>query len=168
MKLWRRALLVLSAGAAVVVGFALAGVGNGLAVLAYVLFIAALVLAWVVGRLRMALPPAPDFQRLLATKEPPEPVVEQLETVKRMVTLASASRSDLLRLRPLAREIVGARVSRRYGIDLERDPEQAHTVLQNSRTWELLYPDSALPADPRASGWSRRELEQLIEELENL
>jgi hypothetical protein len=168
VKLWKKALPVLAAAAAVFVGVALAGVGNGLALLAYVLSMAALVFVWVIGRLRAALPPAPDFQRLLATKEPPEMAVEQLETVKRLVALAGASRFDLFRLRPLVREIVSARLSRRYGVALERDPDRAETLLQSSRAWGLLGPDSALPVDRDAPGWSRHELEQLIEELENL
>ena len=47
MRLWRRLLLVLAAAVVVVIGLALAGVGNGLALLAYVLFIAALLFALV-------------------------------------------------------------------------------------------------------------------------
>ena len=168
MKLWGRLLLVLAAAVVVVIGLALAGVGNGLALLAYVLFVAAVLFAWVLGRLRTTLPPASDFQRMLARSERAETKVEQLETVKRLVTLAGSSQWDVFRLRPLVREIVTARLSRRHGVDLERDPERAESLLGKGRAWELVRPDPPPPLDRYAPGWTRSEIEQLVEELENL
>jgi hypothetical protein len=168
VKLWKAGLLVLLAAVIVVTGLVLAGVGNGLALLAYVLFVAAVLFAWLIGRLTGVLSPAPDFERLLARRGRPESRVEQLETVKRWVTLAGSSRSDLLQLQPVVREIAAARLSRRYGIDLDREPERARSVLDGSRTWQLVGPESRTATDRRAPGWSRPELEQLVEELENL
>ena len=85
--------------------------------------------------------------------------MEQLETVKRLVTLAGSSRSDLLRLRPLVREIVAARLSRRYGVDLEREPERAEALLGKGRAWELVRPDLrarriATPLAGRGANWN--------------
>ena len=168
MRLWKLILLALAGAVALVIGLVLAGVGNGLALLAYVLFVAALLFAWLIGRLTTVLPLAPDFQRMLRRPDRSETRVEQFETVKRSVVLAGSSRSDLLRLRPLVREIVAARLARRYGVDLEREPERAASLLGEGRAWELVRPDSATPADRYAPGWSQRELEQLVEELERL
>jgi hypothetical protein len=168
MRLWKASLLALAAAAAVVVAIVLAGVGNGVALLAYVLFIAALLFTWLIGRLGKVLPPARDFQRLLSRPDQPEMPVEQFETIRRLVVVARSRRSDLLRLRPLVRDIVAARLSRRYGVDLEREPERAEPLLGDSRAWELLRPGAARPADRDAPGWSHGELEQLVEELESL
>ena len=168
MRLWKALLLVLAGAVALIVAFALAGVGDGLALLAYALFIAALLFAWLIGRLSSTLPLAPDFQRMLRRPVRAETRVEQFETVKRSVILARSSRSDLLRLRPLVREIVAARLSRRYGVDLEREPALAASLLGQGRAWELVRVDSAAPVDRYAPGWSQSELEQLVEELERL
>ena len=168
MRLWKALLLVLAGAVALIVAFALAGVGDGLALLAYALFIAALLFAWLIGRLSSTLPLAPDFQRMLRRPVRAETRVEQFETVKRSVILARSSQTDLLRLRPLVREIVAARLSRRYGVDLEREPELAASLLGQGRAWELVRVDSAAPVDRYAPGWSQSELEQLVEELERL
>ncbi len=168
MRLWKASLLTLAAAVAVVIGIVLAGVGSGVALLAYVLFIAALLFAWLLGRLGNVLPPARDFQRLLGRADRPEMPVEQFETIRRLVLLAGSSRSDLLRLRPLVRDIVGARLSRRYGVDLEREPERAGSLLGGGRVWELVRPDYTTPGDRDAPGWSPGELAQLVDELESL
>jgi hypothetical protein len=168
MRLWKASLLALTAAVAVVIGIVLAGVGNGVALLAYVLFIAALLFAWLLGRLENVLPPARDFQRLLSRPDRPEMPVEQYESIRRLVLLAGSSRSDLLRLRPLVRDIVAARLSRRYGIDLEREPARAGSLLGERRVWELVRPDYATAGDRDAPGWSPGELAQLVEELESL
>jgi hypothetical protein len=168
MRLWKASLLVLAAAVVLIVAFALAGVGNGLALLAYTLFIAALLFAWLIGRLSAVLPLAPDFQRMLCRPVRAETRVEEFETVKRSVILARSSQSDLLRLRPLVREIVAARLSRRYGVDLQREPERAASLLGEGRARELVRPDFAASVDRYAPGWSQRELEQLVEELERL
>ena len=56
MRLWRLILLGLAGAVALVIGLVLAGVGNGLALLAYVLFVAALLFAWLIGRSRPCYP----------------------------------------------------------------------------------------------------------------
>jgi hypothetical protein len=173
VKWWRLGLLLGAATVALIVALALTGVGNGLPLLIYVLFIAALLIGWLIGRLRRTLPLAPDFQRLLSSPVPGKTEVEQFEGIRRRLTLAQSSRADLLRLQPLVREIAAARLSRR-DIDLEREPEEAQALVAGDKVWELIRPDTVAPAgprepvDPRAPGWSRTELERLVEELENL
>jgi hypothetical protein len=173
MKWWRLALLLGAATVALIVALALAGVGNGLPLLIYVLFVAALLTGWLVGRLRRALPLAPDFERLLSSPVPAETEVEQFEAIRRRLTLARSTRADLLRLQPIVREIAATRLSRR-GIDLEREAEKAQALVGGGKLWELIHLGTVVPTgpgdpfDPRAPGWSRAELERLVDELENL
>jgi hypothetical protein len=168
IRLWHIGVVGLAATVALVIALALIGVGKGIPLLIYVLFIAALLFAWLVGRLRTALPAAPRFDTLISRPEPGEIEVEQLETVRRRVFLAGTSRADLFRLRPLVREIVATRLSRRWGVDLEREPERVRALLRDGPAWELVRPDPVSPRDPHAPGWSQRELERLVEELEEL
>jgi hypothetical protein len=168
IRLWHIGVAGLAATVAVVVALALTGVGNGVPLLIYVLFIAALLFAWLVGRLRTSLPAAPRFDQLLSRPDPGQTEVEQLETIRRWVFLAGATRADLFRLRPPVREIVAARLSRRWGVDLEREPEHARELLGDGSVWELVRPDPVSPRDTYAPGWSQRELERLVEELEDL
>jgi hypothetical protein len=169
MKAWKAILLGLAATVAVVIGLTLTGIAHGVVLLAYVLALAALLFATLLGRLQRSLPPAREFRRLLPRAAPLETGVEQFEVVKRWIVIAGYSRSDLyFRLRNPVRDIVAARLSRNHGVDLERDPERAAAILGEGRAWELVRPDYRSYADRDAPGWSRREMEQLIEELETL
>jgi hypothetical protein len=169
MRLWRAGVLVLVATIALVLALTLAGAGNGLALLVYVLFLAAVLFALLVARLRTALPAAPSFEALLARPKEHQSPVEQFDTIRRRVAMGSYSEAELYsRLRPLVRDIVAARLSRRYSVDLEREPERARALVGEGRVWELARPDRTRPSDQLARGWSERELEQLVEELESL
>ena len=131
------------------------------------LFVAAILLAVLVARLGAALPLAMDFERVVSKPGKHEPPVEQFETVKRRVAISSYSQLDLhSRLRPLVQDIAAARLSRRYGIDLGREPERAAALLEGNRIWELVRSDREPPTDRFAPGWSEHELERLVEELE--
>jgi hypothetical protein len=167
MKFLRPVLLAVVAVGVVVIGLVLAGVGNGVALLIYVLVVAAAAFSWVLARLSATLPAAPDLSPARAGDRG-SGRLEQLDTVKRLVMLAGSSQGDLFRLRPLVRDIVAARLSRGYGVDLAREPQRAALLLGHGRAWELVRPDNAGPADRYAPGWSQLELEQLVEELENL
>ena len=71
------------------------------------------------------------------------------------------------RLRPLAREIAGARLARQHGIDLDRRPERARALV-GPRTWELVRPDREPPVVRYAAGWSEAEVTELVDELERI
>ena len=169
MRLWKASLLVLAAAVAVVIAIVLAGVGNGVALLAYVLFVAALLFTWLIGRLGNVLPLARDFQRLLARPDRPEMPVEQFETVRRLVVLARSSRSDLL-----AAAAPGARHRRGSSVAALRHRSGARAGASRITAGggpRLGARAAGLPRqrpDRDAPGWSQRELEQLVEELESL
>jgi len=169
MSGWRIAVVVVLATVAVVIALTLTGAANGLALLVYVLFLAAVLFAQLVARLRLPLPSALDFDSLLSGPRQQPMEVEQFETIKRLLAVSSYSESDLYsRLRPLVREILATRLSRRYGIDLGREPERARALLGQGRAWELARSDREPPHDRLARGWPERELELLVEELESL
>jgi hypothetical protein len=153
--------------AGLVLALILAGSAHGLALLAYVLFLGALGLAVLAGRLREELGPAPPFEWLIASPARAVEPIEQLETLSRTLSAAGWNQTELHhRLRPPVREIVAARLSRRYGIDLNSEPERARKLLGDGRAWDLARPDRERPEDRYARGWSRRELAELLDELE--
>jgi hypothetical protein len=153
----------------VVLALVLAGSSHGLALLAYVLFVGALGLAVLAGRLRAALPEAPRFEGLLARETRPGEPIGQLETIVRTLSGAEWIQAELhYRLRPLVREIAAARLSRRHGVDLDRQPERARALIGEGRVWELVRPEREPPEERHARGWSRAELEELIDELERV
>ena len=149
--------------------FALAGRGHGLALLIYALVVAALALLFLVNRLSRALP-RKTFSWSPRSREPStEHSVSQLEKIEQALTAASWNESHLYEsLRPLVREIVEARLRRHHRVDLDRSPGRAHAILGDGYAWNLVRPEREPPSDPRARGWSRGELEKLIDELEAL
>jgi hypothetical protein len=153
-------------------GFALAlelaGKADGLALLAYVLFLGGLGALVLVRRLRMELPREPSFRRLLPPAADEEQPLEQLRAVERRVRNAQTSAIDVhVELRPLVREIAETRLSRDHGVELEREPERARSLV-GPRTWELVRPERPFPEERQGPGLPRRELEQLVAELEAL
>jgi uncharacterized protein (DUF58 family) len=151
------------------VGLLLSRLAGGVVLLVYVLGLGALLLALLLKGLRSLLPPAVRFERLLARPETRAKGVEQLQTVERHLSLSIASDHEVhFRLRPMVREMVSVRLSRRYGIDLDREPERAEALIGAGRVWALIRPDVEAPAGRISRGWPRREMEQLVDELERL
>jgi hypothetical protein len=160
------AICLASAAAGLIASLALAGPTRGIALLVCVFLVGAVVSALFVRYLRVALPRAPRFERLLTARRERAPRLGQLDAIERRLMLAETSPLDLhFRLRPLVREIVAARLSRRYGLDLDREPQRARALV-GARTWELVRPER-LPSDERsARGWSKVELAELLDEME--
>lgn len=160
------------AGLAVVVlapAFALSGRGHGLALLVYVFVVAAATLALLVGRLRRALPRESFSWSPRPRTRPVEHPVAQLEKIEQALAAAGWNEAYLYEsTRPIVCEIVAARLRRRHRIDLDRSPDRAHAVVGDGYAWDLVRPDRKAPVDTRARGWSRGELEALIDELEAL
>lgn len=95
------------------------------------------------------------------------PPIEQLRHVGRALTSAQASEAGVDRdLRPLVRPIAAMRLARR-GVDLDRHPEQARTLL-GEQLWELVRPDRVRGSNRVAGGLSTAGLQSLIERLERI
>lgn len=166
MSVWKVAVAVLAAAAGLALALLLGRRSAGVALLAYVLFVGAVALVVLTRRLGAALPPTAPFERLLATAPRRVEPVSQLETIRRGLSAASWNKAELhFRLAPMVREIAAARLSRRYGVDLDRQPEQAEALIGGGRLWELAGP-AGRPGGRDGAGWSRQELEELLDELE--
>jgi len=145
----------------------LAGVGRGLAPYAYVLAVGALV-TWLLVRGIQALPTTPSVHAVLPLHTVDADDAAQQTTLHRALASAQWSAAGLQsQLRPIVIEVAGARLSRRYGIELQRQPELAQALV-GARTWELVRPDrSPSEAGPR-HGWSHEQLVELLDELEEI
>jgi hypothetical protein len=95
------------------------------------------------------------------------PPLEQLRQVDRALTAAQASEVGVDRdLRPLFRPIAAMRLARR-GVDLDRHPEEARTIL-GEQLWELVRADRGRGSNRVAGGISAAGLQSLIERLEQI
>ncbi|MGD0272621.1 MAG: hypothetical protein ABSB96_02675 [Gaiellaceae bacterium] len=160
--------VVVIAIASLVPALALADKAHGLALLAYAILLAALFLMLVIDRLRKALPRAPYFESS-PSRNAEQGSVAQFDRIKRALMAASWNESHLYEsLRPIAREIVAARLLRHHGVDLDRSPELAYAIVGDGYAWDLVRPDREPPAGAGARGWSRGELDKLLDELEAL
>lgn len=145
----------------------LAGRGHGVALLVYTLVAVGIVLALLVDFLGRALPRkafawSPRLHRRRVPKS-----IAQLERIERALMAASWNESHLYEsMRPLAREILTARLRRHHRIDLERDPDRAHAVVGDGYAWSLARPERKPPLGAGGRGWSRDELDKLLDELE--
>ena len=158
-----------AAAIAIAVGVVLARFTADVVLLVYVLVLGALLLALLARGLRSLLPPAVPFERLLARPATQPEGVAQLQTVERHLRLSVSSNRDLHSLlRPMVRDIVSVRLSRRHGIDLDREPERAEALIGGGKVWELVRPDREAPEDRLSRGWPRSDMEQLVDELEKL
>ncbi len=146
---------------------ALAARGHGIALLVYTLVAVGMVLALLIDFLGRALPRkafawSPRPRRRRAPKS-----IAQFERIERALMAASWNESHLYEsMRPLVREILAARLRRHHRIDLVRDPERAHAVVGDGYAWSLARPERTAPLGAGGRGWSRDELDKLLDELE--
>lgn len=165
----RETALLLLAGTAVLLALAFVSMAHGPVLLAYVLFVAATLVAFFLCGLRGVLPRAADPDTRFREADPRRRPVDHFEAYRLRLAVASSTQSDLhFRLRRRVRRIASARLSRRHGIDLDREPERAAQVMGGSRAWDLIRPDREPPEDDAARARAEHDLEQVIEELERL
>ena len=90
-----------------------------------------------------------------------------VERVEREVALAIGTTFDVhYRLRPPVRAVASGLLLRR-GVDLERAPERAQTMV-GTELWDLIRPERAAPDDRTASGLPLETIERIVDELERL
>ena len=91
-----------------------------------------------------------------------------LARTERELSMAGAAAFDVhFRLRPVLAELAADLLSTRRGIDLERSPERAHTVLGDD-VWEIVRPDRPEPAQRHAPGLDEAELGRIVTALERV
>ncbi|HKG44676.1 MAG TPA: hypothetical protein VKB10_10590 [Gaiellaceae bacterium] len=131
----------------------------------YILFVGSLALLEVVLFARDSFPleGPPEIAVALEheTEAPARP--PELERLERELTMATATAFDLhLRLRPLLREVAGARLAAR-GLQLDECEDVVREEL-----WELVRPDRPMPPDRNAPGIPAAELRRAVEAVEAL
>ena len=164
--------LVVAAAAALFVLLAVLALVPGerdIAVQAYVLFLGAIMLLWLLGAAGRANPNVQSaFEQASRPREQPSERLPELVRLERETALALANAFDLhARLRPQLREIAAHRLATRRGIDLDRDPGAARAVLPGV-LWEVVRPDRDVPRDRFAPGLTHEQLREAVEALERI
>ena len=160
--------LAATATAGVLIAIALAGAERGLALYAYLLLLCALALALLRQRIRASFPVAIPLESRVRKPASRDERIQQLEALSQRIAAAETSTFDLhYRLRPVLRQIVAARLARRHGVDLDRDPERSR-MLVGEELWELVRPDREPPEERFARGLSNRQVDGLIDRVEAL
>ena len=136
----------------------------------YLVVVAGGVLTGLVVALARSLDPVEPSLFDLGLRQSNRPVerVKQLEQLEREVTLGRYNAWDLhTRLRPTLRETAGGLLAARRGVDLEREPERAASLL-GADGWELVRPDHTPPQHRHAPGVDAAVLDGAISALERL
>ena len=138
---------------------------------AYVLLLAAFVLARLLARLRSSLPEqrgASPVDAALSRRPLRVARVAELEKIEREVTLGMTTAFDLhFRLRPTLRRIASELLRARRGIDLDANPAAARRAL-GEETWELVRVDREPPHDRFGRGLDLDSLRNVVVSLEAL
>jgi hypothetical protein len=169
VKAWKLTVGVVAAATGLAIALILRDRMNGLSLVLYAFALGGGLVILLFSRLVDAMPRADIVRSVLPRATHPSDEVEQFRMIARQLTLSSSSELDLhYHLRPIVREIASARLTRRHGIDLDREPERAKKLIGGGRVWELVRPDREPPEDRAARGWSKADLERLMHELEEL
>jgi hypothetical protein len=138
---------------------------------AYVLFLGAVGLAVAVRATTAA---SPDVHEPTLEDEVHDPIdalplrPRELERLEREVYLSLGSSFYLHhRLRPVLREIAAHRLLLHHGVDLDRRPGAAETML-GEPAWSWLRPDREAPNDHWAHGPPLSELRAVVDALERI
>jgi len=162
--------LPLLATAAVVVVSLLVPGRAELALHVYLLVLASLALGFLIRVLRRRYPmaAASPFDLGLRVRERDDVVLPELARLEREVTLSTTTAFDLhFRLRPVLRRISARMLFSRRGIELERQPDAARTLL-GEELWELVRPDREPPRDRAGPGLELSSLRTMVDALEAL
>ena len=140
----------------------------GLVAHIWLVAVLALALGYALDRLRRAIPRrASAFDAAFAPSRPTYARPASLARVEREVTLATGTAFDVhYRLRPLVAPLATGVLLRR-GIDLERRPDAAETLL-GPGLWGLVRPDRPAPDDRTAAGIPLVAVEGMVDDLERL
>jgi hypothetical protein len=161
--------LAIAGGLATFLAVWLAGAPRAQSVDAYVLFLGALLMAWLVARMRRASGADRPSTYERSLRPPPSREVTRptsLTRLERIVELAAVNAFDLhMRLRPRLRTIAEHRLASRRGLRV--DSPEAHELLGEELA-ELLRPERPRPEDPFAPGMPLDRQRAALERLERI
>jgi hypothetical protein len=166
----RGGLIALLATLALVAALELAPTRRALVVSVYLLVLGAVALRLLVRLAQLAHPPAPpsELDAALNRSPPRQPPPAELESLARMLALASVSGVYVHnRLRPELRAIARELLFSRQGIDLEAEPAAARAAL-GPTVWELVRPDREEPEGYESSGLPPGVLAKVVADLEGV
>jgi hypothetical protein len=166
----RGGVVVLLATLALAAALELAPTRRALVVSVYLLVLAAVALRLLVRLVQLAQPPAPPsaLDAALNRRPQPHPPPAELESLARMLALASVSGVYVHnRLRPELRTIARELLFSRQGIDLDAEPEAARAAL-GPAIWDLLRPDREEPGGYESPGLPPPVLASIVAELEGV
>ncbi len=141
-----------------------------LAVHVYLLVLASLASGFLIGVLRRAHPvaAASPFDLGLRSQSRVDASLPELSRLEREVTLATTTAFDVhFRLRPVLRRMSARMLASRRGVDLERSPAVARTLL-GEELWELVRPEREPPQNRTAPGLELRSVRRMVDALEAL
>jgi hypothetical protein len=121
-----------------------------------------------VGALAVRLPAGrPSFEPGLRPPVTTEIWPSQLVRLERTLAWSGSSELDAYsRLRPVLIEIAEVRLARR-GLRWERDVAEVRELL-GPKAWDLLRPDRRKPEDRDSPGLAKRDVEEILDRLEDL
>jgi hypothetical protein len=160
----------IAAGVVLVVLLAIPKLSTSRALAIWIVLLAALVLVVLVRHSRQHDRPesAGRFEAALRGREQKTSQAEELVRMDRELVLGVADADHAhRRLLPLLRAAASARLAARHGVELERRPEAARTLLGDD-VWELLRPDRPEPEDRHGPGIRRDRIVAAIERVEEL
>ncbi len=156
---------------------AVAGVAIGLvfepnvqdAVRVALLFALAAVVALVAVRVYEWQSDAEELQELeLPTSAAGEWRIPQLDAARLQARAAGSSADAMHRFfRPVLVELTAARLARRYGTDLQREPEAAQALV-SPELWDIVRSNRPAPHETHGRGLSMRRLRALVSEVERI
>lgn len=158
------------AAIALVVLLALPRLSTSRALAIWVVLAAALVLVALVrhSHEHSGQKPTRHFEQALRRRKAVTSQPEELLRMDREIVLGAADADHAHRqLLPLLRTVAAARLAGRHGVELERRPETARSLLGED-VWELLRPDRPEPEDRHGPGIPRERIAAVIERVEAL
>jgi len=170
ISLVRGGVVVVLATLALVAALELAPERRPVAVSVYLLVLGAVALRLLVRLVQLAHPPAPASELDAALNRRPgrPPPPAELESLVRMLALASASGVYVHnRLRPELRAIARELLFSRQGIDLDVEPAAASAAL-GPAVWELVRPDRPEPDGYETPGLAPPVLARIVTDLEGV
>lgn len=134
----------------------------------WLVVVLALALGVALHRLRRDVPlRSSSFDAAFAPRRTSRARPASLARIEREVTLATGTAFDVhFRLRPMLQSLSASLLLRR-GIDVERNPARAETLL-GPDLWELVRPDRPAPDDRAAPGVPIETVERVVADLERI
>jgi hypothetical protein len=135
----------------------------------WLLVVLAAALLALVAAIRGSSPSPPSLFDAAFVRAPARaPEFADLARLGREVSMATGSAYDLhFRLRPTVRELAAGLLRFRRGVELDRQPERARTLL-GDETWDLVRADRPVPGERRGPGITHSQLDRVVSALESL